>query len=75
MSSVFTHRGQDETGQQGPDGDLSGLLEQEQAFHRMHSRWNSRAKTEQDVDIQERDVQHGLLPISRYICRHRHDSR
>ena len=26
------------------------------------------------MDIKERDVQHGLLPRNRYICRHRHDS-
>ena len=36
MSSVCTHRGQEETGQQGLDGNLSRLLEQEQVFYRVH---------------------------------------
>ena len=55
MSSVCTHRGQDETGQQGPDGNISGLLQPQQVFHYVHWRSNARAKAEKVVKINERD--------------------
>ena len=49
MSSICTHRGHEETGQQGPNGDHSGLVEREQVFHRVQWSWNSRTKAEQVV--------------------------